>query len=286
MTTLLSPALMARLESLQLVSRHRLMGRFGGEHKSKRYGNTVDFADFREYHPGDDFRRIDYHVLARLDQVLIKLFEADDEITVRLLIDTSGSMAVGAKLLQAKRLAAALGFVALSAHDSVSVHTFPARAPAPRFAGRAAVPSFLDYVEGLEATGLTPFAEAAGHLLSQTGLPGLTVVLSDLLTTEWRSLVQLRATGSDVTIFHVLCEEDLEPGFSGDLELVDRELGDRLTVSVTDDVTASYRARVRNWRDQVARAARGSGASFQTVDADDDVEALLLKTWRAAGVLR
>jgi len=103
---------MARLESLQLHSRHRLVGRFGGEHSSKRYGSTVDFADFREYHPGDDFRRIDYHVLARLDQVLIKLFEADDEVTVRILIDTSASMAVEGKLDQAKRLAAALGFVA------------------------------------------------------------------------------------------------------------------------------------------------------------------------------
>ncbi len=286
MTTLLSPALMARLESLQLASRHRLIGRFGGDHKSKRYGNTVDFADFREYHPGDDFRRIDYHVLARLDQVLIKLYEADDEITVRLLIDASGSMAVGGKMLQAKRLAAALGFVALSAHDSVSVHTFPARAPSPRFAGRAAVPSFLDYVEDLEATGLTPFADAARHLLGQSSLPGLTIVLSDLLTTEWRSLVQLRASGSDVTILHVLCEDDLEPEFSGDLELVDRELGERLTVSVTDDVAASYRDRVRAWRDQVARAARGAGASFEAVDADDDVEALLMRTWRAAGVLR
>jgi uncharacterized protein (DUF58 family) len=277
---------MARLESLQLASRHRLMGRFGGDHKSRRYGNTVDFADFREYHPGDDFRRIDYHVMARLDQVLIKLFEADDEITVRLLVDTSGSMAVGAKMLQAKRLAAALGFVALTAHDSVSVHTFPARTPSPRFAGRAAVPAFLDYVEGLEATGLTPFAEAARHLLGQGGLPGVTVVLSDLLTTEWRSLVQLRAAGSDVTILHVLCEEDLEPEFSGDLELVDRELGDRLTVSVTDDVAASYRERVRIWRNEVAAAARGTGASFQAVDADEDVEALLLRTWRNAGILR
>lgn len=284
--TLLSPALMARLESLQLASRHRLMGRFGGEHKSKRYGNTVDFADFREYTPGDDFRRIDYHVLARLDQVLIKLFEADDEITVRLLIDTSGSMRTGAKMLQAKRLGAALGFVALTAHDSVSVHTFPARGPAPRFAGRAAVPAFLDYVEGLQATGLTPFAEAAGHLLSQSGLPGLTVVLSDLLTPEWRSLIQLRASGSDVTVLHVLCEEDLDPDFSGDLELVDRELGDRLTVSVTDDVSRSYRARVRLWREQVATAARGSGASYAAVDATEDIETLLLQTWREAGVLR
>lgn len=277
---------MARLESLQLASRHRLMGRFGGEHKSKRYGNTVDFADFREYHPGDDFRRIDYHVMARLDQVLIKLYEADDEITVRLLIDTSGSMQVGAKMLQAKRLAAAMGFVALTAHDSVSVHTFPARAPAPRFAGRAAVPAFLDYIEALNATGITPFAEAASHLLSQSGLPGLTVVLSDLLTTEWRSLVQLRASGSDVTILHILCDEDLDPEFSGDLELVDTELGDRLTVSVTDEVSTSYRSRVRSWRNEVAAAARGTGATFQAISADDDVEALLLQTWRSSGVLR
>lgn len=284
--TLLSPALMARLESLQLSSRHRLMGRFGGEHMSKRYGNTVDFADFREYHPGDDFRRIDYHVLARLDQVLIKLFEADDEITVRLLIDTSASMAVGGKMLQAKRLAAAMGFVALTAHDSISVHTFPSRGTAPRFAGRAAVPAFLDYVEGLEATGLTPFAEAAGHLLSRSGLPGLTIVLSDLLTSEWGSLVRLRASGSDVTIVHILCAEDLEPEFSGDLELVDRELGDRLTVSVTDDVANSYRRRVRAWRDEVATTARGTGAAYVAVDATDDIETLLLQTWRANGVLR
>jgi uncharacterized protein (DUF58 family) len=283
---LLSPALMARLESLQLGSRHRLVGRFGGEHVSRRYGNTVDFADFREYHPGDDFRRIDYHVLARLDQVLIKLYEADDEIVVRFLIDTSASMAVGGKIRQAQHLCAALGFVALTAHDSVSVHTFPSRGPAPRFAGRAAVPAFLEYMGELEADGLTPFAESAGHLLSQTSLPGLTVVASDLLTPEWRSLVGLRSAGSDVTIVHVLCEEDLDPDFSGDLELVDAELGDRLTVSVTDDVASSYRVRVREWRDTVARTARGTGATYLPIDARDDVEKMLLQKWRDSGVLR
>jgi uncharacterized protein (DUF58 family) len=284
--TLLSPALMARLESLQLSSRHRLMGKFGGEHMSKRYGNTVDFADFREYHPGDDFRRIDYHVMARLDQVLIKLFEADDEITVRLLIDTSASMGVGGKMLQAKRLAAAMGFVALTAHDSVTIHTFPSRGPAPRFAGQAAVPPFLGYVETLEATGLTPFAEAATHLLSRGGLPGLTVLFSDLLTDEWRSLARLRASGSDVDIVHILCEEDLDPDFTGDLELVDRELDDRLTVSVTEDVADSYRARVQSWRDEVAAAARGTGAGYVAVDSRNDIETLLLQSWRRAGVLR
>ena len=284
--TLLSPALMARLESLQVNSRRRLLGRFGGEHVSKRYGNAIDFADFREYHPGDDFRRIDYHVLARLDQILIKLFEADDEVTLRLLIDTSASMEVGGKLEQAKRLAAALGFVALTAHDAVSVHTFPATGPAPRFAGRAGIPSLLTHLEALQAIGPTPFAEAAGHLLSQSGLPGITVVLSDLLTPQWRTLMQLRSSGSDVMVIHVLCQEDLDPGYTGDVELVDREVGDRLTVSVTEDVASSYRARVGLWKEDVMRATRGSGALYVAVDADDDVEDMLLTTWREAGVLR
>jgi uncharacterized protein (DUF58 family) len=277
---------MARLETLQINSRHRLAGRFGGEHLSRRHGNTVDFADFREYHPGDDFRRIDYHVLARLDQVLIKLYEADDEVTVRILIDTSASMAIGGKLGQAKRLAAAIGFVALTAHDSVTVQTFPESGPPPRFAGRSSVPAFLSYLEGLNEGGLTPFAEAAAHLLGRSGLPGVTIVLSDLLTPQWRSLVRLRAGGSDVLIIHMLCREDLDPDQTGDLELVDREDRKRLTVSVTDDVANSYRARVNAWRDEVTGAASASGAAYIPVDAREDVEQVLLTTWRRAGVLR
>lgn len=284
--TLLSPALMARLESLQLSSRHRLAGRFGGEHLSSRFGNTIDFSDFREYHPGDDFRRIDYHVLARLDQVLIKLYEADDEVTVRMLIDTSASMQIGDKLGQAKRLAAAIGFVALTAHDAVSIRTFPARARAPRFAGRAAAPAMLAYLAGLEPGGDTPFARAAAHLLGQSGLPGITVVVSDLLTEEWESLVGLRASGSDLVIIHVLCDEDATPEYAGDLELVDSEMGDRLTVSVTDEVARSYRDRVAAWRQEVAAVTRSAGATYLPVDSREDIEELLFKTWRRAGILR
>src|SRR5215468_300381 len=103
---------MARLERLQLGTRRRLSGQFAGEHRSRRHGTSLDFADYREYHPGDDFRRIDYHLWARLDVLLLKLFEADDDLTLRLLVDTSASMA-GPKLQQARRVAAALGFVSL-----------------------------------------------------------------------------------------------------------------------------------------------------------------------------
>lgn len=284
--SLLSPSFMARLESLQLHSRHRLVGRFGGEHRSKRYGNTVDFADFREYHPGDDFRRIDYHVLARLDQVLIKLYEADDEVTVRILIDTSASMVVGGKLQQGKRLAAALGFVALTAHDAVSIHTFPTTGPPPRFAGRASVPALFSYLESLAPKGPTPFAQAAGHLLSRSGPPGITVVISDLLTPEWKALMRLRASGSDLTVLHILAEEDVAPEFTGDLMLVDREGGERLTVSVTDEVAQAFRDRVTHWQRLVRSNSRGVGGVYVPIDPTQDIEELLLTSWRDAGVLR
>jgi uncharacterized protein (DUF58 family) len=284
--TLLSPALLARLETLQIGNRHRLMGRFGGEHVSKRYGNTVDFADFREYHPGDDFRRIDYHVLARLDQVLIKLFEADDEVTLRLLVDVSASMRVGGKLDQAKRIAAALGFVALTAHDAVTVHTFPRRGPAPRFTGRAAAPGFFGYLEALEPEGETPFASATGELLASSSLPGVTVVLSDLLTPQWRSLVSLRAGGSDLLVIHVTCAEDLRPDFHGDLELVDAEDRRHLTVSITEEVIRNYVDRIADWRAEVSAATAAAGGVLIEVDAGEDLEQLLLRTWRRLGILR
>lgn len=284
--TLLEPEVLARLESLQLQTRTRLAGKFGGDHRSLRYGNTVDFADFREYHPGDDYRRIDYHVLARLDQLLIKLYEANDEIVLRLLIDTSASMNVGDKLTQARKVAAGLGFVALTAHDTVSVHTFPQRGRAPRFTGRAAVPALFSYLESLTAAGPTPFTAAAAQLLSRSGPPGITAVISDILTPDWEVLAHLRARGSDLVVLHLLADEDTDPELLGDLELIHPEGQERLPVSLTPDQLAQYVARVESWRQQVADKCHGVGAAYVPVDIRADVGELLMTSWRTAGVVR
>jgi len=284
--TLLEPEVLARLENLQLQTRTRLAGKFGGDHRSLRYGNTVDFADFREYHPGDDYRRIDYHVLARLDQLLIKLYEANDEIVLRLLIDTSASMNVGDKLTQAKKVAAGLGFVALTAHDTVSVHTFPQRGRAPRFTGRAAVPALFSYLESLTAEGPTPFTAAAAQLLSRSGPPGITAVISDILTPDWEVLTHLRARGSDLVVMHLLAEEDTNPELLGDLELIHPEGKERLPVSLTPDQLAQYVARIESWRQQVADKSHGVGAVYVPVDIGADVGELLMTSWRTAGVVR
>jgi uncharacterized protein (DUF58 family) len=283
---LLSPELRGRLEQLQLGTRRRLAGRFNAEHRSTRRGTSLDFADYREYHRGDDPRRIDVGVWARLDQLVVRLYEAEDDLTVRLLVDTSASME-GDKLAQVCRLAAALGFVALVRRDVVTVHTFPLDRPAPRFTGRHAAHVLLEHLDGLTADGDTRFAHAVADLLSRPGPPGLTVVLSDLLTPEWaEGLTRLPGRGGDVTVVHVLDPSELRPDLSGDLDLVDAETGEVVAVSLAPEQVRAYEAAARAWVDDVAGRAQHVGATYVRVLTDDDVEELLLGSWREAGVLR
>jgi uncharacterized protein (DUF58 family) len=284
---LLDPRLLARLEALQLRTRRRLAGHLAGEHRSPRHGSSLDFADYRDYHPGDDFRRIDYHLYARLDVLLLRLFEAEDEVQLRLLVDTSGSMATGGKLTQAARVAAALGFVALVRRDPVTLHTFPLDRPAPRFTGRAAASALFAALGRLQPGGETRFAAASTHLLSRPGPPGLTVVCSDLLTPDWEAgLARLPARGADLIVVHVLAPEDLRPDLVGDMDLIDAEHGGRVAVSLSPEAVDAYARMASDWVDEVAARCRRAGAAYVRVMAGDDLEPLLLGTWRQSGVLR
>src|SRR5215471_17680377 len=124
-TPLLSPQLLAQLEKLELVSRKIFRGRMKGERRSKRKGQSVEFADFRSYVPGDDLRSLDWNLYARLDKLIIKLFLEEEDLHFFTLIDSSLSMGFGTptKLEYAKQLAAALGFVGLIRTDRVRIET-------------------------------------------------------------------------------------------------------------------------------------------------------------------
>lgn len=283
---LLDPATLARLERLQLGTRRRLAGSLGGEHRSPNHGTTLDFADFRAYEPGDDYRRIDHLALARLDRLLIRLYEAEDDVTVRLLIDTSASME-GAVLRQGVKAAAAVGFTALTRRDRVSVHTFPLDRPAPLFRGRQATAALFDLLESLDADGAGDFVGAVTHLLGRPGPAGLTVLVSDLLTPQWETgITRLPARRGDLVVVHVLAAETLTPPLNGDLELVDAETGQSVAVSMSPSTRRDYETLAHAWADDVARRCRSVGAAYVRVLDTDDVEALLLRAWREAGVLR
>lgn len=283
---LLPSELLARLEGLQLRTGRRLAGRYSGEHRSRRYGTSLDFADFREYHPGDDFRRIDYHLYARLDVLLLRLFEAEDDLTVRLLVDSSGSMASGASLRTAQRVAAAIGFVALVNRDAVTLATLGETGPPQRFAGRSAVPALFRCLEDLTAAGTTDLVAAAVHLLGRRSLPGVTVLVSDLLSPEWEPAIsRLPARGDQVVVVHVIEPAELDPDLMGDLELVDVESGERVAVSLSPESRKAHRRRVEQWLEAVASRCRQVGAVYLPVSTDEDLEQLLLGRWRQEGVL-
>lgn len=291
MNELLDPGLLAQLERLQLASRRRLAGRFTGEHRSPRFGNSLDFADEREYHPGDDYRRIDYPLYARTGQLFVRLFEAEDELNLRILLDTSASMGHYGKLPQAVRLAAAIGFLALTRRDVVTLHLEPPSRPAQRFSGRHAVGALFGVLGGLETAGPTDLRSAAKDLLSRPGPAGATIVISDMLTHSWESAIdQLPARGGDVTVLHVLAAEEVSPGLegelSGDVDVVDAETGQRLAVSLSHDSVKTYAAAVRAWLADCSARCRARGAAYQLVMAEQPIAEVVLGGLRANGVAR
>ena len=227
-----SPEVLGALERLQLSTRRRLAGNLVGGHRSRRYGSSLDFADFREYQPGDDFRRIDYVTLARLDQLLVRLYDAEDDLTLRIIVDTSASMAIDNKLQRACELAGALGFVALTRRDRVELHV--AGQPAARFAGRSGVPQLFDRLESLTAQGEGSLGRLASDVLTRQRGAGMTVLCSDLLDEAWDdALGRLPARGSELVIVHTLGTGELAPPELGDVDLVDSESGERRVVAHT-----------------------------------------------------
>lgn len=292
MTELLSPLLLSRLERLQLATRNRLAGRFSGEHRSPQFGTSVDFADYREYHPGDDFRRIDYPLFARTGHLFIRLFEAEDDVTVRIVVDRSASMGMHGKLAQAVRMAAAIGFVALIRRDTVILHTEPAADRPRRFTGRHATKPLFEQLSALVAAGDpgTMAADLAGvsrEVLVQRARAGVTVVISDLLSDDWAAAVdRLVAAGGDTTVLHLLSSDELRPDHRGDLEMIDVETGHDVAASLSPAALRDYAEHVDGWLRETAAHCRRRGANYIRVMAETPVEDVLLRAWREEGLVR
>lgn len=278
------PEILGTLERLQLRSRRRLAGQLVGGHRSRRYGASLDFADFREYQPGDDFRRIDYLTLARLDQLLIRLYDAEDDLTVRLIVDTSASMRTDAKLRRACELAGAIGFVALTRRDRVELHV--AGAPAARFSGRSGVPELFDRLESLTAEGAGSLGALATTVVSRQRGPGMTVVCSDLLEPDWDlALGRFPARGAELVVAHTLGGGELAPKELGDVDLVDSETGERVALSLNPVTIDRYVERLDDWLDEVVASTRRLGAAYLLADTRVDLREQLLGGLRRAEVM-
>ena len=288
---LFDSAFLRKLDRLALLTRRAMAGDMQGERRSPRRGSSVEFADFRPYTPGDDIRRIDWNLYARAERFFLKLFVAEEELTIHLLVDNTASMDWGEpnKLLYARRAAGAFGYIALSSLDRVTVTAMGAGAARqlPGVRGKRGALPLFDFLQKLPAgTGGSLLASCRRY--AQTARNGGPLLLcSDLMDAEWQEA--LRALSSrpfDITILHILAPQEIRPEIDGDFRLLDAEGGDPIEITADLDVLRRYDDNLRSWRGEIENFCNGRGINYIFVDTSIPVEEFVLSNLRRRGVLR
>jgi uncharacterized protein (DUF58 family) len=305
---LLDAAFLVKLERLSLTARHVRTGQIAGERRSTKRGTSVEFADYRDYTQGDDLRRVDWNIYARLERPFVKLFEEEEDLAVYLLLDSSGSMDWGEhgqeetrgqgdggrnKWLYARRLAAALGYVALMGGDRLTVANLKSQIPNPNLQfgsvrGRGHALRLFEWLEGLEAEGTTDLNAGLRAYAISGGRPGLVVLISDLFSPSGHveGLTALAARGHEVAVIHVLAPDEVEPPLGGDLRLLDVETGDPQEVTIDRGMRALYRRRLTAWREEIRAACRTRDMHYMPIETDTPFDRVVLYDLRRAGLLR
>jgi uncharacterized protein (DUF58 family) len=289
--TVFDEAFLRQLERLLLLMRSPVRGGLKGGRRSVKRGQSVEFADYREYTLGDDLRQLDWNVYARLERLFVKLFVEEEDVTVTLLIDASASMATGSpsKLVFAKRAAAALGYLGLASEDRISVSALTGRMARRRAAlrGSGRVFRLLADLSAIEpATGPTDLVAAARHAAAQLHGRGVIVLLSDLLDPGAdRVIRELAATGSELIVLHVLSPDELDPLLEGDLRLVDTETDERVDITADLATIDAYKARLAAWKATFADLAARRRASYVDLASDVNLADLMFAELRRRRVL-
>ena len=297
MEALISPDLMKRLEQLQLLARRRSKSTAKGERRSGARGQSVEFADYRTYVPGDALRRIDWNLFGRLERLFLKLYEEERELPVTIYLDSSESMSFGrvSKFDFARQVAAAVGYVALCGFDRITVEPFPLADDQAGLVGelravrgRRSAMRFFDNLNRLKAGGTADFNHALRLGAMKHRAQGVIVVLSDFLDPAGYEdgLKSLASRGSEVHAVQILAPEELEPSSYGDLRVIDSETGAEQEVTFGKYRLKSYRATVQNYCRRLQEYCRARGIRYQLAQSDTPIDDLLLKAMRMGGMWR
>jgi uncharacterized protein (DUF58 family) len=293
-TPLFDEAFLRKLERLAIMSRQAMAGKLQGERRSTKRGQSVEFADFRPYAPGDDFRRIDWNAYARLERFFIKLFIEEEDLTVHLVVDASRSMDWGEpnKLEYAVRAAGALGYIALVGLDRVTVTAMGGDGSDtagyfPPHRGKSQAFALFSFLSSLTSGGRTDLApRLRAYALSATQ-PGPLLLFSDLLDEGWRDgLHALAGRGFEVTVLHLLSPDEVDPPLSGDLKLLDAETGAEVEITADYEMLARYREGLEDWQAEIRRFCGARGMHYVPVVTSLPFEELLFAWLRRQGVLK
>ncbi len=294
--SLFDESFLRKLEQLSLIARRVRRGQFRGERRSTRRGQSVEFADYRNYVRGDDLRALDWNIYARLERPFIKLFEEEVDQTVHILLDASGSMDFPAsppayhKWNYARRLAVSLGYIALANHDRLFTASLTAAdlrlwGPDRR---RQAVHQLLEFLGDAPASGETHLAAALTRYARQVKRPGLLFVISDFLTVDpyrdgLRALLQ---RGHEITLLHLLSPAEIEPTLVGDFQLCDVETDATQDVTINATLSKLYRQHFEAWQQDLAQFCGKRNIHYALISTDLPFEQIILQYLRRRGWVR
>ncbi len=289
MAALLDPQLLRRLEALALRVRRAVSGQMGGERRSTARGRSVEFADFRSYSPGDDFRLIDWNAYARLDRFMLRLFVAEQELPLSIFVDLSGSMDWGRpnKALTARRLAGAIAYVALSSLDRVRLTVFadgPTSGGAP-YRGRRAVAELFSRLQSFPAGGPTDYSRLVWPIARQR--PGMTVLISDGLgeSSIDPAIAAVGRARQEGAVLQLLAPQEVAPDWTGDARLKDSETGAEREFTSTPVTQAAYLETLAERTREIERAAHRRGLRFARLSTDQPIDDMVLLTLRRLSLL-
>jgi uncharacterized protein (DUF58 family) len=299
---LLPEMIRRRFEPLLLTAKTIRAGSMKGERRSIKRGTSIEFADYRNYTPGDDLRKLDWNVYARLEKPYIKLLEDEEDLAVHLLLDISASMdwpneAEGEsgniahnKLLFAKRLVAGLAYISLTTGDRLMMsalndrgynHLGPVR-------GRSQIVQMLRYVHGVNAEGITDLNARLRDYAIRERRTGLVILITDMFSPSGYidGLNNLLGKGHEVVLVHLLSPDEVSPPLAGDLSLIDVETGTTQEITVDADMRAIYQQRLSHWLDDIRDDCARKGVHYLMVETDIPFEKVILFELRKLGIVR
>lgn len=290
--TLLSVEFRRRIDRLHLHSRSVFRGKFKGERRSTNKGTGVEFADYRVYELGNDLHHVDWNVYARLDRLFIKLFRAEEDLPVSILLDNSKSMDFGepTKFSQAKQLAAALGYIGLAGLDRVAIHVFSNRARpiVPPTYGKAQFFRMSRALEAVNVGGQTDMATCLKYLITHSRQAGAAVIISDFLdiNSYTSSLKQLLARKFDLTLIQILADAEINPQLLGEWRLEDSETGTAKEITIDEGTHTDYKRRLDSYCSELRQFCVNRGANYVRITNQTPIEQVVLRDLQEIGFVQ
>ena len=287
-TSILDPGEARPLEGARLTPRRFSGGRIRGDRLTRKKGVSIEFADFRDYADGDDVRHLDWNVFARMDTAVIRNYQDEEDIAVHVLLDGSTSMEFGApsKFSAARKVAAAISYMALCGGDSLNPVAVGKPVAASRILrGRSSFLRADSWLASQTPDGDQSLSQSLRAFASSKARPGLAIIISDGLDPDIAQAVGvLSGRGHEVGFVQVLSQEELDPDIEGDLRLLDSESGQVVEITATSSAVRSYLANLEAHCDALAAACRRYGGRYHRISSDETMHTLIKELRREGWV--